>query len=210
MKEQKINPDLKKITALKKKVNWGEVPAIYNMMASDISELDGILSYGFDSAFKTILNPNKWNLTLLGGYKDEDGNLKVKNKPQISLHHVYGEMGYELHCYPILGGMRVNTHVKNKPNFQFESWIPETMRMLFRLKNLIDFILYSLHSGDEVDLELIKYAHNLVEDLIAVLNESFEITGIQGYSIREFYQRLAARHADDELHGPSAYYTDNT
>jgi len=203
MNEQIINPDLKKITALKKKMNWGEVPAIYNMLSSDLSDLDGILSYGFDSAFKSILNPHKWNLTLLGGYKDENGNLKVKHKPQISLQHVYGDMGYELQCYPMYNGERVNNAMKNKPQFQFLNWTPETMKMLFRIKSLIDFIIYSFDNGDEADLELIKYAHNLVEDLIAVLNESFEITGIVGYSIREFYSKLKRRHESGDLYGLS-------
>ena len=58
-------------------------------------------------------------------------------------------------------------------------------------------------SCDEADFELIKYAHNLVEDLIAVLNESFEITGIVGYSIREFYSKLKRRHESGDLYGLS-------
>ena len=80
MTEQAQNPSLKEINALKKKLNWGDVPAIYRMATTAIGDLDGILSHGFDSAYKNILDRTTWNLDLLQGYKDAEGNLQVKIK----------------------------------------------------------------------------------------------------------------------------------
>jgi hypothetical protein len=76
-------PNLKEINALKKKLNWGDVPAIYHLVTSSLSELDGILSHGFDSAYKTILDRNTWNLPALNGHRDLDGNIEVKIKPKL-------------------------------------------------------------------------------------------------------------------------------
>ena len=62
MSELSDNPNLKEINAYKKKLNWGDVPAIYHLAATSISDVDGILTHGFDSAFKQLLDrSNNWN-----------------------------------------------------------------------------------------------------------------------------------------------------
>jgi hypothetical protein len=184
---------LKEVNALKKKLNWGEVPAIYQMVSASIGNLDGILTHGFDSAYKQLLNKNNWNLNVLGGYKDTQGNIHVKIKPLISLKHVFNEVGYELHCYPVIEEEKVNGTLNRESKCQFINWTPETMRMLFRINSLVAFSIFSYQSGDEADLALLRYAFHQVENLINILNESFEIVDIKGYSIAEFYQEIDRR-----------------
>ena len=187
---------LKEINAYKKKLNWGDVSAIYHMFSSSLGDLDGILTHGFDSAYKQILNPNAWNLPLLGANKGLDGNITVKHKPQISLRHEYNDMGYELHCYPVIDGEIVTQCMINKLDCPFNAWYPERMQMLFRVNSLIAFAIHCFQNGDEADVALLKYAHHKVDELITILSESFQIIEVKGHSIAEFYQEIANRNGN--------------
>jgi len=199
MTEQAQNPSLKEINALKKKLNWGDVPAIYRMATTAIGDLDGILSHGFDSAYKNILDRTTWNLDLLQGYKDAEGNLQVKIKPKIALRHSYSESHYELHCYPIVYDEKLNRELVNDPACPFINWYPEVSRRLFRVSSLVSFMIYAYSNGDKADMALIKYAYLSIENLISILSESFEITEIKGYNIAEFYAELNNRKESIEL-----------
>jgi hypothetical protein len=193
MSELPITSNLKEITAYKKKLNWGDVPAIYHMAASSIGDMDGILTHGFDSAYKRLFNKNNWNLDLLNGHTDESGHVIVTQKPKITLRHCYDEQNYELHCYPIVKGERLNVSLSQHPLCPFDQWSPETMRMLFRVSSLVAFIVFTFKSGDKADLALIKYSHQRVQELIEELGKSFEITDVVGYSIADFCKELYRR-----------------
>jgi len=186
-------PSLKEINAYKRKLNWGEVPAIYHMVASSIGEVDGILSHGFDSAYKQILNANNWNLNLLDGERLPSGEVAVKRKPQIALRHTYNNMGYELHCFPIALNEKVNRTLIKSPHCPFKEWHPETMRMLFRINSLPSYLFFTYENGDEADIALIKYGFLTVRRLINILEEKFDIVEVRGYSIAEFYQEVDFR-----------------
>jgi len=190
------NANLKEINAYKKKINWGEVSTVYHMFATSIGDLDGILTHGFDSAYKQILNKNSWNLSLLGASKSPDGSLQVKNKPQIILRHEFNDMGYELHCYPAIEGKVVSQNMVDKGNCPFNNWLPEKMQILFRINSLVAFSIYCFQNGDEGDTALLKYSHYKVEELITILSESFQIIVVKGYSIAEFYQEIAKRNGN--------------
>ena len=192
-------PSLKDINAYKRKLNWGEVPTIFQMSASSIGELDGLLTHGFDSAYKSLLDTSNWNLDYLNGYKDESGNIIVKQKPIIELRHVYCANNYELHCYPIVKGERVLTQLKNDPHCPFNLWQPEIMQMLFRLCSIVPMIVFTFERGDKADMQLIKFAHYKVEEHIKNLSQSFEIRKIQGYNIAEFCKELYKRRPDFHL-----------
>ncbi|MDG1751140.1 MAG: hypothetical protein P8I03_05695 [Thalassotalea sp.] len=192
-------PTLKDIHAYKRKLNWGEVPSIYQMAASSIGEMDGLLTHGFESAYKKLLDPSDWNLAYLNGYKDESGNILVKQKPVIELRHVYCANNYELHCYPIVKGERALMQLKNDPHCPFNLWQPETMQMLFRLCSIVPMIVFTFKSGDKADMQLIKYAHNKIEELIGNLAQSFEIRTVQGFSIAEFCKELYKRRPNFNL-----------
>ena len=188
--------NLKEINAYKKKINWGDVSAMYHIFSSSLGDLDGILTHGFDSAYKQILNPNSWNLSLLGASKGADGSVKIKNKAQISLRHEFNDMGYELHCYPVIDGKNVTQNMINKGNCPFNTWLPEKTQMLFRINSLVAFSMYCFQSGDEADVALLKFAHYKVEELITTLSESFQIVAVKGYSIAEFYKEIANRNGN--------------
>ncbi|KGJ87384.1 hypothetical protein [Colwellia psychrerythraea] len=187
---------LKEINAYKKRISWGDVSALYHILASSLGDLDGILTHGFDSAYKQILNPNSWNLSLLDASKDPDGYLQVKNKPQISLRHEYNDMGYELHCYPAVDGITITQSMITKGKCPFNTWYPEKMQMLFRINSLVAFSVHCFQSGDEADIALLKFAHYKVEELITILSESFQIIAVKGYSIAEFYQEIDKRNGN--------------
>jgi hypothetical protein len=193
MNERPTEINLKEINADKKKITWGDVPAIFHMTYGSVSNLDGILSYGFDNAFKRVLNKNNWNLELLNGYTDKNGNIQVAKKPKISLQHVYDEESYEIHCFPIIQGEKIHQSLLKHPRCSFNSWLPESMRILFRINSLVSFIFFSFKRGDAADIALIKYAHIRVTKLIGILNESFDIIEISGYSIAEFCQEIDRR-----------------
>ncbi len=189
-------PNLKEINALKKKLTWGDVPAIYHLVASSLSELDGILSHGFDSNFKNILDKTTWNLQALDGYRDTDGKVHIKIKPQIILQHEYNEQGYELQCYPVVEGEKIKRPLIKEHKSPFQTWLPESMRILFRINSLVAFAIFTYQRGDEADLALLKYAFYRVQKLMAILSESFQVLTVEGYSIAEFYQEIAQRNGN--------------
>ena len=180
---------LKDVNALKKKITWGDVPAIYHLVSSSLGDLDGILIHGFDSAYKRLFNPDTWNLPLLEASKDQQGHLTVKYKPKIMLRHEYNDMGYELHCYPVL-------HGETQASSPFINWTPESMQMLFRINSLVTFSVYSYQSGDDADAALVRFAYHKVENLISTLAESFQIIEVKGYNIAQFYQEIIKRNGD--------------
>jgi len=188
--------NLKEINALKKKISWGDVPTIYHIVSSSLSELDGILTHGFDSSYKQILDRNTWNLQALKGHRDSDGIIHVKIKPQIILQHHYNDMGYELLCFPLIKGERITQPLVHDSYCPFQVWLPGSMGTLFRISCLVAFSIFTYQSGDEADLELIKFAYFLVNNLIEILSESFDIIEVEGYSIAEFYQEIIHRNGN--------------
>lgn len=181
---------LKEINAYKKKLNWGDVSAIYHMVSTSLGDLESILTSGFDSAFKRVLNKDSWNLALLGRFEDENGNVQAKTKPQLVLNHVYGEMGYELHCYPAANNQRLPATLYKDFNCPFILWNPETDRMLFRINSFVSFAIFTYQSGDDADLLLIKHSFYRVTKLIEILKESFDVIEVKGFNIAEFYQEI--------------------
>jgi hypothetical protein len=193
MNELPITSTLKEITAYKKKLNWGDVPTIYNMAASSIGDVDGILTHGFDSAYKRLFDKNNWNLTFLEGSSHKNGTFVVKHKPKIMIRHHYDEQNYELHCFPIVEGEQLFGALSQHPSCSFKQWSPESMQMLFRISSLISFIVFTFKTGDPADLALVKYSHKRVQELISEISKSFEIVEVMGYSIAEFCKELYSR-----------------
>jgi len=189
------NPSLKEINAYKKKINWGDVPSIYHLAANSISDIDGILTHGFNNAFKQLLDKSNWNISISEKEDDIFGKVKVTHKPMIALYHKMNEQHYELHCYPIINDERLLQAQLNNPRCPFIEWTPETMQMLFRLNSLIPFIVYTFQKGDKADYALIRYANQRVGELILLLQQSFDITEIKGYTIAEFCKEIYRKHS---------------
>jgi hypothetical protein len=193
MNELPITSSLKEITAYKKKLNWGDVPAIYTMAASSLGDVDGILTHGFDSAYKRLFDRSNWNDTFLEGFTDKSGSVKHKKKPKIVLRHHYDEHNYELHCFPIVEGEQLFGSLSQHPLCSFKQWTPESMQMLFRVSSLVSFIVFTFKSGDQADIALVKYSHKRVQELINEISKSFEIVGVMGYSIADFCKELSSK-----------------
>ncbi|SEL04691.1 hypothetical protein SAMN05216262_10550 [Colwellia chukchiensis] len=188
MSELAVNPSLKEINAYKKKLNWGEIPSIYQLAMSAISDMDSLMTHGFDSPYKQLLDKNNWNKAYY------DNHAEPSLKPKIMLYHDYSEQDYELHCYPIINNEPVSQVQVNNPQCPFIQWLPKTMQMLFRLNSLIPFIVYTFQKGDKADYALLRFTHQRVEELINLLTQSFDIVEIKGYSIAEFCQEIHRKH----------------
>ena len=193
MSELSENPSLKEINAYKKKINWGDVPAIYQLASSSISDVDGILTHGFSSAYKQLFDKKNWNQQLIEPSDTFSGQANTIIKPKISLFHHMSDRHYELHCYPIMYNECVLQSQHNNPHCPFIKWVPGTMQILFRLNSLVPFIVYTFQKGDKADYALIRYANQRVEELIDLLDQSFDITDITGYSIAEFCKEIYSK-----------------
>ena len=55
---------------------------------------------------------------------------------------------------------------------------------------LLTFSIFTYKKGYDAGLILAKDAYYRVEKLIKIFSESFEISGVEGYSITEFYQEI--------------------
>jgi hypothetical protein len=187
---------LKEINTHKKKINWGDIPTIFHMVSTSLGDLDGILTNGFDNSYKRVLDSKNWNLSTFAGTKDATGKIFCHKKPPIFLRHVFNDMGYELHCYPVIDGEIIRHNISGDNNSPFIQWIPESMQMLFRINSLVAFSIYCYQNGDEADEALLKHAHCRVEQLITTLSKHFQITSVKGYSIAGFYQEIAKKGGD--------------
>ncbi len=188
------NAPLSAINAHKKKLNWGEIPAIYSMVTSSASDLDQLLTHGFESGYKSILNKENWNLEKLGGSKDENGTISVAVKPKIMLKHVYDEIGYEVHCYPLIKGEMVYHPLSGSDECPFKEWLPLSMRQLFRVNKLPDFIISTVNKGDDADKALIKHIYLRVQKLLTELDQDFNVITVKGYNIAEFVTEIMKKH----------------
>lgn len=187
------NPSLKEIYAYKKKLTWGDVPTIYHLTSSSLAELDGILTQGFQSAYKQLFDKEHWNLDYLEAYQDSSGDIQVKNQPKIALRHYFDEQNYELKCYPVVEGKLIYHDLFNHPFCPFTQWHAQLMQRLFRIKSIVPFIDYTFNGGDEADMALVKYAHLRIEELISILTESFEVIDIKGYNLADFCLEIKHR-----------------
>ena len=190
-------PELKEINAYKKKINWGQVSAQYHMVATSAGELNGILSHGFESGFTMLLDQKNWNPKVLNGTKLPNGQYSFADKPQICLHHIYNEMGYELHCFPIIANELINIELINNKFSPFLTWLPEVQRRLFRVNHLANFIIETVDKGDEADKELIRHINIRVNELISMLQQQLNVKEIKGYSIAEFIQEVKKKKGTD-------------
>lgn len=189
------NPSLKEINAYKNKLNWGDIPSIYQLASNAIREMDGMLTHGFNNPFKQLLDQSNWNLKLAKQSSNITGKVST-GKPKISLYHNINEQDYELHCYPMNNNEPVKEAQFNNPHCPFIVWTPQTMQILFKLNSLVPFIVYTFQKGDIADYALIRYANQRVDELISVLSQSFDIIDIKGYSIAEFCKEIYRKHSE--------------
>lgn len=184
-----IQPSLKEIMNYKKRLNWGELPPFFHMIANSLSDVGGMNVHGFDNAFKRIVKRSNWNLQRLGGRETYSGEIIVERKPELTVHRRFVGNNYEIHCMPEVDDEPVVLYRK-KDDIDFKVWDPSTMQCLVKLNDFSEFIRYAFTKGDEADMLLVKHASALTEQVLLDLSEDIQITGLKGYSIKKLMQRI--------------------
>lgn len=168
--------NVKAILQLKKSLNLGEIPDHFQIVANKLLELEGTFSDGFDNNIKYLLNKKNWHLV----------NCK-QGKPPISLKKHYNQYAFDLHCFPIVNDepqALINPYDANSP---FKEFNPSSLGPLLSIPQLSDFMSVTIRCGDEADMELLKYAHMLLEQLIDLLSASLQVVENSGQSIQEMF-----------------------
>lgn len=191
------NPTLKDINFFKKHLNWGELPPFYHLVASSLGESQGILTHGFDTAIKRIIDKRNWNLDLLGGYIDEDSNIHCSKRPRIALYQLFTDRGFELQAFPYAMNKEIDQYVRENRLMEFKIWDPLNMKMILRINQMHKFIEYYFQRGDEADKALIIYAHRLVHRVIEFTKNEVDVVKVDGVSIKQYYELLEKRQVED-------------
>lgn len=196
------NPNIKDINALKKKINWGEIPSFFHLISSAVAEVEGFIDYGFDNAYKRIVNRKNWNYQLLGVGPEVDVSkidhieqVEPLKRPKIALYHVFNSNGYELLALPYIKDTVIDDYRKDDPSMEFKTWDPSTMKTLVRISQLHKFIAFNLKSGDDADMALLIHAHLVVNRVISMLQKQVNVCKIKGMSIKDAF---SMQHANPE------------
>lgn len=188
------NPSIKDINALKKKLNWGEIPSFFHIVSNAIADAEGFINYGFDNAYKRIVDRRNWNYELLGIDQEIDlakvdhiEQVAPLKKPRICLYHVFNNNGYELIALPYVEDIIIDDYRKDDPKMEFSLWDPSHMKTLVRIKQFHKFIAFNIKSGDDADMALIVHAHNVVNKIIEMLQKDVNVSKIKGMTIKDAY-----------------------
>jgi hypothetical protein len=195
------NPTLKEINWYKKQINWGELPPFYHLVASSVSETEGTLDHGFDTAVKKLIDKRNWNLDLLGGHIDNLGEIHCSNKPRVALHQVFTDRGFEVWAQPYAKDVLVDQYIKDNRFLGFNEWDPLTMKNLIRINQLHKFIEFYFERGDKADKAVILHSHKVVFKIINFLKQELNVVKQTGVTIKEFYQlnEKSSQACSDEL-----------
>ena len=195
------NPTLKEINWYKKQINWGELPPFYHLVASSIGESEGLLSHGFDTALKRLIDERNWNQELLNIPRPENDT----GKPRIALYQVITDRGFELQAFPFAKKKEVDQYIKDCAYMEFLVWDPHYMRNIIRINQLDKFMMFYFQRGDEADRALIIFAHKLVNSIIALLQKKVNVVKVSGVSVKDLYddykKRMSYAVADDTVAG---------
>lgn len=186
---------VKDINAFKRKINWGEVPAFFHVVANSIAEAEGFINYGFDNAYKRIVDRRNWNYNKLGvdpsidiSKVDHIELLEPLNRPRICLYHVFSNTGYELLAFPYVNDTMIDTYRRDDKNMEFHLWDPSQMKVLVRFTQFHKFIAFTLKSGDDADTALVIHAHHVVNKMIEMLSEEVDVHEIKGMTIQQAFK----------------------
>lgn len=200
---------LREINRLKKKINFGNISNFYHSVSTSLGLAEGMYKYGFENSLDILLDKRNWNLELLGGHENGIGDIVCEKMPRLSIYRVFTQYGYEIHCIPWLKDHEFERDLVNVPEMEFRTWNPSLMKVVFRISQLHKFMLFYFEHGDEADLELIKYAHNITEDFIDDLRTKLNIQKVNGVTIRGFFEYAEKKFKDGErIYLPPIYKFD--
>ena len=92
-----------------------------------------------------------------------------------------------MHCFPIVNE---EPQAQIKPfdaDSPFKEFNPSSLGPLVSIPKLNDFISVTIRCGDEADMELLKYAHILIKQLIDLLTATLHVVENSGQSIQELF-----------------------
>lgn len=164
---------VKAIIQLKKTITLGVLPHSFNIVANTLQELEGTFTDGFNNNITYLLNQQNWQID----------NCK-HGKPQIALIRQMSQYAFDLHCFPIIAREPQAIVKAFHPASGFKEFNPAITGPLIRIPQLDNVIKTYIRCGDEADLELIKYAHILVEQLCDFLTQRLSVTDNCGQSIK--------------------------
>lgn len=168
--------NVKAILQLKKSLNLGEVPDHFQIVANKLLELEGTFTDGFDNNIKYLLNKKNWHLANCKG-----------GKPPITLKKHCNQYAFDLHCFPIVNDEPQALIKPFDADSPFREFNPSSLGPLLSIPQLSDFMSVTIRCGDEADMELLKYAHMLLEQLIDLLTRSLQVVENNGQSIQEVF-----------------------
>ncbi|WP_342805125.1 hypothetical protein [Alteromonas sp. M12] len=197
---------LRDINRLKQKITFNNVPPFYHAVSTSLGLAEGMFRYGFENSLDGLLNQANWNPKTLDGKAGQLGSVEFTRAPRLSIYKVFTHRGFEIHCIPWMKNQEVDRGLINHPDMEFKRWIPSSMKVLFRIAQLHTFIQSYFDVGDEADLELIKYAHNISEDFIDDLQHKLNVVKVHGISIRAFFDVMQKKHkAGEDFYLPKVY-----
>lgn len=201
---------LREINRIKQRITFGNVPPFYHAVSTSLGLAEGMFRYGFENSLELVMSKNNWNPKTLGGLDGELGSFVFDHSPRLSIYKVFTHRGFEIHCIPWLKNHEIDQEMVNHPDMEFKRWIPGTMKCLFRIAQLHTFVQSYFDVGDEADLELIKYAHNITEDFVEDLPNKLNVVKTHGISIKAFFEVMAKKHkAGEDFYLPKVYDFDN-
>lgn len=185
----------KEVNAFKKRINWGEIPAFFQVVSSSIAEAEGFIYHGFDNAYKRIVDHRNWNYDTLGVPAEVDLKkvdhieyIEPARKPKICLYHVFSQTGYELLAFPYVNDNIVDMYRCDDPKLDFKVWDPSQMKVLVRIPQFHKFIAFTLKSGDDADTALVIHAHHVVNKIIAMLQQQVDVNEVKGMTIQQAFK----------------------
>ncbi|TCI04808.1 hypothetical protein EZV61_02215 [Corallincola luteus] len=182
---------LKQITQQKYKATWGDVPPLFQKIASAAADLDGMFKQGFDHALKHILNRRHWNSELL-----TDPATRQLHKPRLAVYQLFTDWGFEVHCFPYLGDNEIDEYQRLNPKMEFSLWDPANMRRLIHVRHLKEFIEYAHRTGDRNDKALLAFTNAAVNRVMRHLSEQVRITKVGGLSIPKYLKLVVEQKGD--------------
>ncbi len=192
------NPTLKDINWYKKQLNWGELPPFYHLVASSLGESEGLLTHGFETAIKRLIDKRNWNLDLLDGEEALSGQITCNKKPRIALYQIFTDRGFELLAFPMAKDTEINQYISENKLMEFIVWDPHTMKTILRINQLHKYIQFYFQRGDDADKALIIHAHKVVHKIIDYLKQELNVIKLDGVSIKKYYDLCKSETSVDQ------------
>lgn len=203
---KQVENRLREINRLKRKLTFGNIPAFYHAVATSLGMAEGMLKYGFENSLDTLTDQRNWNIGYLSGFEDASGCIICPNKPRLSIYKVFTPNGFEVHCIPWKGNHEFDFELTNHPQMDFKAWRPSLMKVVFKIAQLHTFIKLYFEYGDDADLELIKCAHNIVEEFVDSIVPQFNTQKVYGISVKGFFDFAERKFkAGEEIYLPQVY-----